>query len=126
LRLVIDRGRLQCRAGPERCEGEGRQDLFIDIVLPCPSVSRQTVTNITTKSGEQIQGVKSEESARISSSRHRQPACRAAKFAKGSNSEAGHPKRSAMPAKYGEMYTVKQLLDIIAFLKGSGPGPAQV
>ena len=33
--------------------------------------------------------------------------------------------RSAMPAKYGEMYTVKQLLDIIAFLKASGSGPAQ-
>jgi hypothetical protein len=30
-----------------------------------------------------------------------------------------------MPAKYGEMYTVKQLLDIIAFLKAGGSGPAQ-
>jgi hypothetical protein len=30
-----------------------------------------------------------------------------------------------MPAKYGEMYTVKQLLDIIAFLKASGSGSAQ-
>ena len=33
--------------------------------------------------------------------------------------------RSAMPAKYGEMYTVKQLLDLIAFLKASGSAPAQ-
>ena len=103
------------------------RDLFIDIVLPSAHLSPdRPFLNITTKSGEQIQGVKSEESAThiklydIGSL----PAVLRS-LPKDQIQKLEIQRRSAMPAKYGEMYTVKQLLDIIAFLKKGGPGPAQ-
>ena len=104
------------------------KDLFIDIVLPSAHLSPdRPFLSITTKSGEQIQGVKSEESAThiklydIGSL----PAV-LRNLPKDQIQKLDIQSRSAMPAKYGEMYTVKQLLDIIAFLKASGSGPAQV
>jgi putative heme-binding domain-containing protein len=103
------------------------KDLFIDIVLPSAHLSPdRPFLSITTKSGEQIQGVKSEESAThvklfdIGSL----PAV-LRNLPKDQIQKLDIQSRSAMPAKYGEMYTVKQLLDIIAFLKASGSGPAQ-
>jgi putative heme-binding domain-containing protein len=103
------------------------KDLFIDIVLPSAHLSPdRPFLSITTKSGEQIQGVKSEESAThiklydIGSL----PAV-LRNLPKDQIQKLDIKGRSAMPAKYGEMYTVKQLLDIIAFLKASGSGPAQ-
>ena len=103
------------------------KDLFIDIVLPSAHLSPdRPFLSITTKSGEQIQGVKSEESAThvklfdIGSL----PAV-LRNLPKDQIQKMDIQSRSAMPAKYGEMYTVKQLLDIIAFLKASGSGPAQ-
>ena len=103
------------------------KDLFIDIVLPSAHLSPdRPFLSITTKSGEQIQGVKSEENAThiklfdIGSL----PAV-LRNLPKDQIQKLDVQSRSAMPAKYGEMYTVKQLLDIIAFLKASGSGPAQ-
>jgi putative heme-binding domain-containing protein len=103
------------------------KDLFIDIVLPSAHHSPdRPFLSITTKSGEQIQGVKSEESAThiklfdIGSL----PAV-LRNLPKDQIQKLDIQGRSAMPAKYGEMYTVKQLLDIIAFLKASGSAPAQ-
>ena len=103
------------------------KDLFIDIVLPSAHLSSdRPFLSITTKSGEQIQGVKSEESAThiklfdIGSL----PAV-LRNLPKDQIQKLDMQSRSGMPARYGEMYTVKQLLDIIAFLKASGSGPAQ-
>ena len=103
------------------------KDLFVDIVLPSAHLSPdRPFLSITTKSGEQIQGVKSEESSThiklydIGSL----PAV-LRNLPKDQIQKLDIQSRSAMPAKYGEMYTVKQLLDIIAFLKASGSGPAQ-
>ncbi len=103
------------------------KDLFIDIVLPSAHLSpERPFLNVTTKNGEQIQGVKSEES-----STHIKlydvgslPAVMR-NLPKEQIQKLDIQNRSAMPARYGEMYTVKQLLDIIAFLKASGSGPAQ-
>ena len=103
------------------------KDLFVDIVLPSAHLSPdRPFLSITTKSGEQIQGVKSEENAThiklfdIGSL----PAV-LRNLPKDQIQKLDVQSRSAMPARYGEMYTVKQLLDIIAFLKASGSGPAQ-
>jgi putative heme-binding domain-containing protein len=103
------------------------KDLFIDIVLPSAHLSPDWLfLSITTKSGERIQGVKSEESSThiklydIGSL----PAV-LRNLPKEQIQKLDVQSRSAMPAKYGEMYTVKQLLDIIAFLKSSGNGPVQ-
>ena len=103
------------------------KDLFIDIVLPSAHLSPdRPFLSITTKSGEQIQAVKSEESPShlklydIGSL----PAV-LRNLPKDQIQRLDIQNRSAMPAKYAEMYTVKQLLDIIAFLKAVGSGPAQ-
>jgi len=115
--------------GPELSGVKSRavKDLFIDIVLPSARLSPdRPFLSITTKSGEQIQGVKSEESSShiklydIGSL----PAV-LRNLPKDQIQKLDIQSRSAMPAQYGEMYTVKQLLDIIAFLKAGGSGPAQ-
>jgi putative heme-binding domain-containing protein len=103
------------------------KDLFIDIVLPSAHLSPdRPFLSITTKSGEQIQGVKSEESSthiKLYDIRSLPAVLR--NLPKEQIQKLDIQSRSAMPANYGEMYTVKQLLDIIAFLKASGSGPAQ-
>jgi putative heme-binding domain-containing protein len=115
--------------GPElsRVRSKAVKDLFIDIVLPSAHLSpEKPLLSVTTKSGEQIQGVKGEESsthiklydvASLPAVMRNLP--------KEQIEKLDIQSRSAMPATYGEMYTVKQLLDIIAFLKASGGGPAQ-
>jgi putative heme-binding domain-containing protein len=115
--------------GPELngVRSKATKDLFIDIVLPSARLSPdRPFLSLTTKSGEQIQGVKSEES-----STHIKlydlgslPAV-LRNLPKEQIQKLDIQSRSAMPANYAEMYTVKQLLDIIAFLKTSGSGPAQ-
>jgi putative heme-binding domain-containing protein len=103
------------------------KDLFIDIVIPSARLSPdRPFLSITTKSGEQIQAVKSEESPshiRLYDIGSLPAVLR--NLPKDQIQKLDIQSRSAMPAKYGEMYTVKQLLDIIAFLKAGGSGPAQ-
>ena len=115
--------------GPELTSVRSKtvKDLFIDIVLPSARLSpdRQFLA-ITTKSGEQIEGVKSEESSshvKIYDIGSLPAVLR--NLPKDQIQKLDVQSRSAMPAKYGEMYTVKQLLDLIAFLKASGSAPAQ-
>jgi putative heme-binding domain-containing protein len=114
--------------GPELSgvKSKSVKELFLDIVLPSASLSPgSSCLSITTKSGEEIQAVKNEESAShiklydIGSL----PAV-LRNLPKDQIQKLEIQNRSAMPAKYGEMYTVKQLLDIIAFLK-AGNEPAQ-
>ena len=115
--------------GPELngVKSKAVKDLFIDIVLPSAHLSPdRPFLSITTKSGEQIQGVKSEESSthiRLYDIGSLPAVLR--NLPKEQIQKLDIQSRSAMPAKYGELYTVKQLLDIIAFLKASGSGPAQ-
>ncbi len=103
------------------------KELFIDIVLPSTRLSPdRPFLRITTKSGEEIQAVKSEESPThiklydIGSL----PAV-LRNLPKDQIQKLDIQSRSAMPANFGEIYTVKQLLDIIAFLKAGASGPAQ-
>jgi len=123
-------GEAGARVGPglSGVKSKSVKDLFIDIVLPSAHLSPdRPFVSITTKSGEQIQGVKNEESSThiklydIGSL----PAV-LRNLPKNQIQKLDIQSRSAMPAKYGEMYTVKQVLDLIAFLKSSGSGPAEV
>lgn len=104
------------------------KELFIDIVLPSSHVSAdRPLLSITTKSGEQIQAVKSEESPshiKIYDIGSLPAVLR--NLPKDQIQKLELQNRSAMPANYGEMYTVKQLIDIIAFLKtgDAGSSPA--
>lgn len=115
--------------GPELSGAKSKavKDLFIDIVLPSARRSPdRPFLSITTKSGEQIQGVKNEESPshiKIYDVGSLPAVLR--NLPKDQIQKLDIQSRSAMPAKYGEIYTVKQVLDIIAFLKAGGSGPAQ-
>ena len=115
--------------GPElnKVRSKAVKDLFIDIVLPSAHLSpERPFLSVTTKSGEQIQGVKSEESpTHIKLYDVGSLPAVMRNLPKEQIQKLDIQSRSAMPATYGEMYTVKQLLDIIAFLKASGSGPAQ-
>jgi len=116
--------------GPELSGAKSKsvKELFIEIVLPSARLSPdRPFLSITTKSGEQIQAVKSEESAshiKLYDIGNLPAVLR--NLPKDQIQKLDIQSRSAMPANYGEMYTVKQLLDIIAFLKAGGGGPAQV
>ena len=95
------------------------RDLFIDIVLPSALNSRERpLLSITMKSGEQIMGVKNEESpSNIKVYDIGSVPAVLRNLLKDQIQKLEIQNRSAMPANYGEMYTIKQLLDIIAFLK---------
>ena len=115
--------------GPELngVKSKAVKDLFIDIVLPSARLSpERPFLHVTTKSGEQIQAVKSEESpSHIKLYDIGSLPAVLRNLPKDQIQKLDIQSRSAMPAKYGETYTVKQLLDIIAFLKAGGSGPAQ-
>ncbi|MCI0420929.1 MAG: c-type cytochrome [Acidobacteria bacterium] len=114
--------------GPDLSAAKSKavKDLFIDIVLPSASLSPDMpFLKITTTTGEQIQAIKSEESPshlKIYDIGSLPAVLRT--LEKNQIQKLDTESRSAMPAKYGEMYTVKQLLDIIAFLKAGGGGPS--
>ena len=99
-----------------------------DILLPSATLSsNRQLLKITSKTGEQIQGVKLEESAtqlKIYDMESLPPVLRT--LAKDQIQTMQVQNRSAMPAKYGELYTVKQLLDIIAFIKKGDSAATQV
>lgn len=114
--------------GPELSGAKAKavKDLFIDIVLPSAHLSPdRPFLNIATKNGEQITGVKSEESpSHIKLYDIGSLPAVLRNLPKEQIQRLDIQNRSAMPANYGEMYTLKQLLDIIAFLK-AGVRPAQ-
>src|SRR5262245_14074408 len=117
-------GAAGANVGPELSTASSRtvRDLFMDIVLPSARLSPdRPLLSITTKNGEQIQAVKYEESAshiKLYDVGSLPAVLR--NLSKDQIQKLEIQNRSAMPAKYGETYTVKQLLDLIAFLKAGG------
>lgn len=112
-------------AGPDLASvgAKSPREIFIDIVMPSASLSAaRPFLKLTTKEGREIQAILIEETPtnlKVYDIDSLPPVSRTV-----SKSEIQTRKvqgRSAMPDKYAEIYTVKQLLDIIAFLK-SGPG----
>jgi len=101
------------------------KEILRDIVLPGASLPPgQAILTITTKTGEQINGLKVEESAhqlKIYDIGNLPPVLRT--LGKEQIQSRQAQKRSAMPEKYGEIYTLRQLLDIIAFLKSGASKP---
>ncbi len=95
------------------------KEILKEILLPGAVLSPgYTLLRIATKSGEQISGLKVEENdlqLKVYDVGSFPPVLRTIGKSdiQGSNIE----NRSAMPDKYGEIYSVKQLLDLIAFLK---------
>jgi putative heme-binding domain-containing protein len=99
------------------------KEILRDIILPGAALSpNQGLLIITTKAGEQINGLKVEENARqlrVYDVGNLPPVLRT--LDKEEIQTRQVQTRSAMPEKYGEIYTLRQLLDIIAFLKSGDP-----
>src|SRR2546425_1402798 len=105
------------------------RELFKDIVLPSAVISaEQQLLRIRTKSGEQIEALKLAENdveIQLYDVGSLPPVLRT--LPKREIEKRQVADRSAMPGKYSEIYTLKQLLDIIAFLKsGDSPGSTRV
>ena len=98
------------------------RDLFVDIVLPSARLApERPLVCITTKNGERIQAVKSEET--LSHLKFFDIGSLPAvlrNLPKDQIQTLEVQNRSAMPSNYAETYTVKQLLNLIAFLKSGG------
>jgi putative heme-binding domain-containing protein len=104
------------------------RDIFKDIVLPSASLSAsRPLLKITLKTGETVKGVKVQGDAthlKVYDVEGVPPVQRS--LAKDQVYKQEMQDRSAMPDKYGEIYTVKQLLDIIAFIKQKSSAGSKV
>jgi putative heme-binding domain-containing protein len=105
------------------------KEILRDIILPGAALSPgQELYTVTTQTGEQISGLMAEENARqlrIYDVGSLPPVLRTLDKEQIQTRQA--QRRSAMPEKYGEIYTLRQLLDIVAFLKsGDSKAPSPV
>lgn len=104
------------------------REILKDIVLPTAVLSpKWQLLSVTRKTGEEIQGIRVEESLthlKIYDVESLPPVLRT--LAKEDIQKQQVESRSAMPGKYGELYTLKELLDLIAFIKQDATGASQV
>ncbi len=96
--------------------------LFGDIVFPGPALdASKPLLRIVMKDGEKILGLKQEETpaaVRVFDMSRVPPVLR--RLAKEKIQSVEPQTRSAMPERYGEIYTLRELLDLVSFLKSSG------
>ncbi len=120
-------GGLGNEVGPslDKARHKPARELLKDIVVPGVTVEPPwQLLKVTTKAGEQIGGLKVEEDTsqlKIYDTGSPPPVLRT--LAKDQIETIQVENRSAMPEKYGELYTLKQLLDLIAFLKSGDSAP---
>lgn len=103
------------------------RDIFRDIVFPSARVDiTQQALRITMRDGERILGFKQEETTaaiRVFDMGSIPPVLR--RLAKDQIQTVEPYSESTMPSRYAETYTLRQLLDLVSFLKSSG-APAAV
>jgi putative heme-binding domain-containing protein len=97
-------------------------DLLRDIVFPSAQVdSAYRTFRITMKNGETIMGLKREETTtalRVHDTSSNPPVLR--RLPKDQIQTVEPQSHSVMPSGYGAEYTLRQLLDLVSFLKSSG------
>jgi putative heme-binding domain-containing protein len=100
------------------------RELFLYILMPKPTRDSNHPTMILTlRNGERITGVKKEEddeSVRVYDTTDLPAVLRT--IQKTEIAKIGPASETAMPHDYASRYTMKQLLDIVAFLKSENPG----
>ena len=107
--------------GPDlsKLEARSARDLFLTIVMPGDARDeRYRTVTITLKTGEKIIGIKKEEDAdsvRLYDVSELPAVLRTVQRSDIAATEIANA--SAMPGDYAKVYTLKQLLDIVAFLK---------
>jgi putative heme-binding domain-containing protein len=104
-------------------------ELYRDIVFPGDRVDpAHQLLRITLKDGEKVLGLKKEETAaaiRVFDLGASPPVLR--RLAKDQIQQTETQAQPAMPSRYGEIFTLRQLLDLVSFLKSSGAAtPARV
>jgi putative heme-binding domain-containing protein len=107
--------------GPDlsKLDARSARDLFLAIVMPGDARDeRYRTVTITLKTGEKIIGIKKEEdvdSIRVYDVSELPAVLRTVRRSDIAGAETANA--SAMPGDYAKVYTLKQLLDIVAFLK---------
>jgi putative heme-binding domain-containing protein len=94
------------------------RDLFAAIAMPPPGDGRYQTVAVTLKSGEKISGLQKEEDAesiRVYDTTELPPVLRTIQKSEVTKTEK--LREPVMPKDYAAKYTVKQLLDIVTFLK---------
>lgn len=116
--------------GPDLSAAASRsaRDLFLSIILVRDiKDSRYAAITVSLRSGEKIFGVKKEEDAeslRIYDTTELPAVLRTVQ--KDDIAKVEVASESVMPKDYASAYTTKQLLDLVAFLKGSQPSKSTV
>jgi putative heme-binding domain-containing protein len=111
------------RVGPDLTELAGKppREILRSIVAPHAAIEERYATiTITTRAGEKFTGVKRDENEttiRIYDTSTLPPVSRA--FPKSDVAKTERLNTSAMPADYASKYSLKQLLDLVSFLKSS-------
>jgi putative heme-binding domain-containing protein len=100
------------------------RELFLYILMPKPTVdSKYSMMVFTLRSGEKITGVRKEEdeeSIRVYDTTELPAVLRTIQKKEIARTESAA--ETVMPRDYAARYTMKQLLDIVAFLKSDEPG----
>jgi len=111
------------RIGPDLTglAGKPPREILRSIVAPHASIEERYATiTITTRAGEKFTGVKRDENEtmiRLYDTSTLPPVSRA--FLKSDVAKTERLNTSAMPADYASKYSLKQLLDLVSFLKSS-------
>jgi putative heme-binding domain-containing protein len=111
------------RVGPDLTglAGKPPREILRSIVAPHASIEERYATiTITTRAGEKFTGVKRDENEtmiRLYDTSTLPPVSRA--FLKSDVAKTERLNTSAMPADYASKYSLKQLLDLVSFLKSS-------
>jgi putative heme-binding domain-containing protein len=118
------------RVGPDLTELAGKppREILQGIVAPHAAIEERYATiTITTRAGEKFTGVKRDENEttiRLYDTSTLPPVSRA--FPKSDVAKTERLNTSAMPADYASKYSLKQLLDLVSFLKSSNVGLKQL
>jgi putative heme-binding domain-containing protein len=111
------------RVGPDLTEiaGKASREILRSIVAPHAAIEERYATiTITTRAGDKFTGVKRDENEttiRLYDTSTLPPVSRA--FPKSDVAKTERLNTSAMPADYASKYSLKQLLDLVSFLKSS-------
>ena len=104
------------------------REIFLSIIFPRESKDpRYRATTITLKNGDKVTGIKKEEddeSIRIYDVAELPAVLRT--IQKSDVAKVDTVTEPSMPKDYAAIYTIKQILDIVAFLKSSDPQSKQV
>ena len=124
LNATASEGRGGGRPGSQRAGGPAGREILRDIVLPEARLfSQYPLFKLTTAAGERLTVLKAGEDGQRIQVYDVTALPPVRRTMDRDQVQALEPQPgSPMPATYGQRYTLKQLLDLVSFLKAAGPG----